>query len=271
MSSENGWKVFLGAILLLVISYSIYLLRYPLWWAFTSVEQIFIMLIVSYSIVLILALFLLKRDSKKSLSTVFKNSNISMIIIGIFFALLYLDLWYLTSFILGSSFEFTPSTILRDYGTYTFYSFPLAFAFYLGFSVFGAFAEEVAYRGYVQTRISSRYGYIAGILVSALFFSLQHIHIFQTSWLIQFFQTQLLHVFLFGIFSGYLFFKTKENIWSVFSFHALGNIFSVSVPIVVITAFPFANQLAEIASFTVMILLLRLSKFNSRNILDKFS
>jgi len=218
------------------------------------------MLIASYSVVLIFALFLLKKDSKKSLSTVFKNGSIPMIILGIFFALLYLALWYLISFLLGSRFEFTSSTIMRDYGTYSCYSLPLAFTLYLVSSVFGAFAEEVAYRGYIQTRFSSKYGYIVGILVSALFFSLQHIHIFQTSWLIQFFQKQLFHVFLFGIFCGYLFFNSKENIWSVFSMHALINAFSVSVPIVVMATLPFANQLAEIASFTVMILFLRLSK-----------
>lgn len=257
---RSGWRVFLGAILLLVVSYLVYLLRYPLWWLFTYVEQLFVMLIASYSVVLIFALFLLKKDSKKSLSTVFKNGSISMIIVGIFFGLVSLGLWYLISFLLGSRFEFTSSTILRDYETYTFYSLPLAFSLYLGFSVFGAFAEEVAYRGYVQTRISSRYGYIVGILVSALFFSLQHIHVFELSWMERFFQNQFIHVFFGGVFISYLYFKTKENIWSVFAFHAVGNIFSVSVPVVVITALPFANQLTEIASFTVMILLLRLSK-----------
>jgi hypothetical protein len=62
---------------------------------------------------------------------------------------------------------------------------------------------------------------------------------------------------LFGIFGGYLFFKSKENIWCVFSLHALTNIFSVSVPIVVTPTFQFAYYIAEIASFMAMILLLR--------------
>jgi hypothetical protein len=42
--------------------------------------------------------------------------------------------------------------------------------------------------------------------------------------------------------------------------HALINAYSVSVPIVIIATFPFANQLAETVSSIVMILLLRLSK-----------
>jgi membrane protease YdiL (CAAX protease family) len=257
MNSEKGWRVLLGPFIILIISFLIYFIRYPLWQYFTAIEPIFVMLILSYLIVLVVAIFLLKQDSKKSLSNVFNNCNIRMILVGLFFWLVYLGLWYSISFLLGSKFEFKSSTILRDYETRTFYSLPLAFVLYLGFSFFGAFAEEVAYRGYVQTRISSRFGYVVGIIVATLFFSLEHIHIFQPSWIVKFFETQFLHVLLFGIFVGYLFFKSKENIWSVFSFHALLNIFSVSVPIVVTHTFPFTYYIAEISSFTAMILLLR--------------
>ena len=257
MASERSWRVFLGPILLLFICFLIYLFRYPLWYSLLFVEQIFVMLILSYSAVLILALFLLKKDSKKSLSSLFKADSHSMILVGMIFTLLYLGLWYLLSFVIGSRFEFTSFPSLRGYENYDVYSIPLAFVLNVVFSVFGAFAEEVAYRGYVQTRISLRYGYVVGIFVATLFFSLQHVHVFQLSYIEVFFQTQFVHVLLFGIFVGYLFFKSKENIWSIFSFHALLNIFSVSVPIAVTTAFPFANQFAEIASFTAMILLLR--------------
>jgi len=261
LSSESGWRVSLGAILLLVVSYLIYLLRYPLWWLFTYVEQVFVMLIVSYSVVLILALFLLKKDSKKLPLNVFKMTSRPMVLVGVIFALLYLGLWYLTSFVIGSRFEFASFPSLRGYENYAVYFLPLAFLLHLAFPVFGAFAEEVAYRGYVQTRISSRYGYVVGILVATLFFSLQHIHIFQLSWIEKFFQTQFVHVLFFGIFIGYLFFKSKENIWSVFAFHAFLNIFSVSVPIVVTTAFPLANQFATIASFALIIAILKSFKF----------
>jgi membrane protease YdiL (CAAX protease family) len=180
-----------------------------------------------------------------------------MILVGLVFGLLYLGLYYMISLLLGSRFEFGSFPSLRGFESYAVYSLPLAFGLYLSFSVFGAFAEEVAYRGYVQTRISGRYGYLVGIIVSTLFFSFQHIHVFQASWLIQFFQTQFFHVFLFGIFGGYLFFRSKENIWSVFSMHALTNAFSVSVPIIVTHTFPFTFYVAEIGSFTVMILILR--------------
>ena len=256
MNSTKEWKVFLGSFILLIVSYFIYVIRYPMWSFFSIIEPIFFFLFLSYFIILIVALFLLKKDSGKSLSKVFKNKVSLMILMGLVFAFLYLGLWYLISFGLGSKIAFRSFPSLTGYEDYAVLSLPLAFCLYLAFSVFGAFAEEVAYRGYVQTRISSKYGPAMGILGSTVFFCLEHIHVFQTSWLIQFIQTQFFHVFLFGIFSGYLFFKSKENIWSVFSMHALTNAFSVSVPIVVTHAFPFTFYVAEIASFTILILLL---------------
>jgi len=259
VSSEKNWKIFLGPILLLVVSFLIYLLRYPLWWAIIFVEQIFVMLILSYGAVLILALFLLKYDSKSSL-ILFKKTRYVWVLVGLIFALLYLGLWYLFSFVLGSRFEITAFPNLTGYEAYVVYSLPLAFILYLVFTVFGAFAEEVAYRGYVQTRVSSRFGYILGIFVATLFFSLQHIHIFQPNWIVEFFQTQFVHVMFFGIFIGYLFFKSRENIWSVFAFHAVINIFSVTIPIVVTAAFPFVNQLVTAASFILIIAILRVIK-----------
>lgn len=256
MNPSKGWRVFLGSLVLLVISYILYFIRYPMWQSFVSVEIINVLSILSYFIILVIALFLLKKDSKKSISGVFKNKGSVMILVGLAFGLLYLGLWYLISYVLGSRFEFTSFPSLRGYESYAVFSLPLAFTLYLAFSLFGAFAEEVAYRGYVQTRISSKYGPVLGIFIATLFFSFQHIHVFQVSWIIQFFQTQFFHVFLFSIFSGYLFLKSKENIWSVFAIHGFTNAFSVTVPIVVTHIFPFTFYIAEILSFTVLFLLL---------------
>lgn len=234
-----------------------------MWKSFVSVEIISLLLILSYFIVLLVALFLLKKDSKKVLSNVFKNKGTRFILAGLAFGLLYLGVFYFTSFLLGSQFEFTPFPSLRGVESYAVRSIPSAFIFYLIFSVFGAFSE-VAYRGYVQTRISGRYGYVMGIIVSSLFFSLQHIHVFETNWPVQFFQIQFFHVFLIGIFSGYLFFKSGENIWSVFSMHAGTNVFSVSVPIIVTHNFTFTFYVAETVSFIVMFLFLWYSLLNKK-------
>jgi membrane protease YdiL (CAAX protease family) len=257
MNSSKGWQIFLGSFFLLVISYIIYFTRYPMWNIFSSIEPIFVFSFLSYFIIFLVALLLLKKDSVKSISGVFKNKGKIMILMGLLFSLLYLGLWYLISFSLGSKFEFNSFPSLRGFESYAVYSLPLAFGLYLAFSLFGAFAEEVAYRGYVQTRISLRFGHITGILVATLFFTLQHIHVFQLGWFIQFLQNQLLHVVLFGVFVGYLFLKSKENIWSVFAFHAMLNIFSFTVPIVVTHEFPFTFYVAEIVSFIILILVLR--------------
>ena len=256
MNSSRGWRVFLGSFILLIISYLIYFVRYPMWNFFSAIEPIFVFSFLSYFVVFIIALILLKKDSGKSLSSVFKKKDSFMILMGFVFALLYLGLWYLISLVLGSKIEFNSFPSLTGFEDYAVFSLPLAFGLYLAFSIFGAFTEEVAYRGYVQTRISSKYGPLLGILGSTLFFSLQHIHVFQSGWITQFIQNQLLHVVLFGIFVGYLFLKSKENIRSVFAFHFVLNFFSVVVPIVVTHAFPFTFYIAEIVSFTVLILLL---------------
>ena len=256
MNQEKTWRVFLGSFILLIVSYTIYFVRYPMWQSFVSVELISLLLMLSYFIILLVACFFLKKDSKKVLSNVFKHKGPRFILAGIAFGLLYLGVFYFTSFLLGSQFEFTSFPSLRGFESYAVYSIPSAFILYLIFSVFGAFSEEVAYRGYVQTRISGRYGHVIGIIVSSLFFSLQHIHVFETSWLAQFFQIQFLHVFLGGIFGGYLFFKSGENIWSFFSMHALTNAFSVSVPIIVTHTFEFTFYVAEIISFIIMFFLL---------------
>jgi membrane protease YdiL (CAAX protease family) len=257
MSSEKAWRVLFGSFLLLLLSYLIYFLRYPMWQFFSTLEPIFVVIFLSYFIIFTVALLLLRKDSKKKLSDVFKNNSDLMIMSGLLFGLLYLGLYYLISFGLGSSFEFGSFPNLRGFEDYSFYSVVSVFVLYLLFSVFGGFAEEVAYRGYVQTRVSKRYGVFIGIIVSTLFFSLQHIHVFQTGWILQFVRSQLLHVVLFGVFVGYLFYKSGENIWSVVSFHVLLNAFAVSVPIIVSDAYPFTFYVAETISFTAMILLLK--------------
>jgi membrane protease YdiL (CAAX protease family) len=257
MNSEKAWRVLFGSILLLLVSYLIYFIRYPMWQFFSTLEPIFAVMFLSYFIIFVIALVLLRNDSRKKLLDVFQNRSTSMILAGLLFGLLYLGLYYLISYALGSSFEFGSFPNLRGYEEYAVYSVGLVFVLHLLFSCFGGFAEEVAYRGYVQTRFSGRYGAIIGILASTVFFSLEHIHVFQANWILQFIQNQLLHVVLFGVFAGYLFYRSGANIWSVVAFHVLLNAFAVSVPIIVSYAYPFTFYVAEIASFTVMILLLK--------------
>ncbi len=258
MSLGKGWRAFFGSFLLLMISYLLYLVRYPMWQFFTSIEPIFAVLILSYSIILVVALVLIKKDMKESLQEVFKFRGYRMILTGASLAALFQALWFLIVTVMGSKLEFTSFPSLRGYENYAFYSLSLAFAFYALFSVFGAFSEEVAYRGYVQARISRRYGFIVGIFFSSLFFSLQHIHIFQTVWIETFFRNQFIYVFMFGLFVGYLFLRSGENIWSVFAFHSLMNIFNIILPFEIENPSLAVNTFSTVISFLILFLILRL-------------
>jgi len=259
MTSQSGSRIFLGPFLLLILIYLVWFIRYPTWRWFESVEPLFLMLVSSYLAVLLLSMFFLKKDARKSLSQVFKIHDNSMVIIGMVFAFLFQAIWFLISWGIGSKFEFLSFPSLKGYESYTVHSMLLGFILYLAFAVLGAFAEEIAFRGYIQSRIASRYGSAVGIFTSSSFFSLQHIHIFELSWVERFFQTQFVYVFCFGIFVGYLFFKSKEDIWGVFAFHAFTNIFNVLLPIQVTSVFPLGNQFVTITSFILMIVLLRFS------------
>ncbi len=219
------------------------------------------MLILSYFAVLVFALFLLKKDLKKPLSKVFSFHGSRLVLIGLGLAALFQVLWYGITLASGAKVGFTSFPILRGYELYSYASLPIAFALYTIFSTFGAFAEEVSYRGYVQTRISAKYGIAVAIFVSAIFFSLQHIHIFQLPWIEKFFQGQFVNVMLGGIVAGYFFFKSKGDIWSVFAFHALGNLFSISLPVQLTYAFPYASWVSTIAADIVLILVLRFLPF----------
>jgi hypothetical protein len=115
MNREKSSRVFLGSFILLFISYLIYFVRYPMWQSLVSVEIISILSMISYLIVFLIALFLLKKDSKKLLSSVFKNKGSLFILIGLVFGLLYLGLFYFISFLLGSTFEFTSFPSLRGF------------------------------------------------------------------------------------------------------------------------------------------------------------
>jgi len=257
MSPQSGWRIFVGPFVLLILIYLVWFIRYPTWRWFESVEQLFLMLISSYLAVLLLSMVFLKKEARKSLSQVFKIHGYSTVILGTVVAFLFQAIWLLISWGIAGEFEFISFPSLKGYESYTVQSMFFGSILYLAFAVFGAFAEEITFRGYIQSRIASRYGCAVGIFTASLFFSLEHIHIFEISWVERFFQTQFVYVFCFGIFVGYLFFKSREDIWGVFAFHAFANIFDVLLPIRVTFVVPLGNQFVTIMSFTLMILLLR--------------
>jgi membrane protease YdiL (CAAX protease family) len=255
-ASQRGRRVFLGSFILLIVSYAVYFIRYPIW-SSKTIEPIFVVLTLSYLTVLIVALVLVKKDLKKPLSAFFTFHGWRMVVMGLSLAVLFQGLWYGLTAIMGARFQLLPFPTLRGYETYSYYSLGYGFGLYVLFSVVGAFAEEVAYRGYVQTRISAKYGVAIGISAAALFFAFEHIHIFQLPWIESFFQGQFISVLLFGIFAGYFFYKTNGDIWGIFAFHALTNLFNISLPIQITYTFPYTFYVSTITSYAVLLLTLR--------------
>jgi membrane protease YdiL (CAAX protease family) len=258
VTARVGMRGVLYPSLLLVLIYLVWFVRYSMWRLFEFVEPLFLMLILSYLVVLFLSLFFLKKDAKRSLWEVFRVHGYGVIAIAVVFAVIFQAVWFTMILTIGGNMDFLSFPSLKGYESYAVYALPLAFVLYVVFAVFGAFVEEVTFRGYVQSRVASRHGQVTGVFIASLLFSLQHIHIFQLSWIVEFFETQFLYVICFSVFVGYLFFKSQETIWSVFAFHSIVNLFNVSLPLKVTYSFPFATHVVTIASFAFMILLLRL-------------
>lgn len=253
---RESFKAIFGSLVLLIISYFVYALRYPIWNS-RFVEPVFGVLILSSLVVLSTALLLLKKDMGKPIRAFFRLRRPFWIILGITFAFLFQALWIGLSLSFGGIVSISLD-YLRAYEGYAFYNFAGAFALYFTFAVFGAFAEEVAYRGYVLPRILMKYGVAASILVSTLLFTLQHIHIFQHNWIIAFFEGQFIYVVFFGVFVAYFFLKSNCNIWAVIAFHCSMNAFNVALPIQAATPSVWTDWLRTILCFLVLIAMLRL-------------
>jgi len=258
---EQTKKILFGPFLLLILIYLIWLVRYPVFWLFEFVEPLFIALILSYLAVLLFSVLFLKKGAKRSLLEVFKFDNKNSIFVGIAFAVAFQTLWILSNLAIGQ-ISFLSSLSIRGYESYSIGSFPLAFSLYVIFAVFGAFVEEVTFRGYIQSKVTIGYGCAIGILIASLFFSFQHIHIFNLNWIERFFEVQFIYVFCFGIFVGYLFEKNGRSVWGVFAFHGTMNVFNISLPVQISNVFPFASHILTVLNFTVLILILRLSLSN---------
>jgi membrane protease YdiL (CAAX protease family) len=257
MKRNNRGKIFWPFVLLALI-FLIWFIRYPLWSSLSNLELIFLMMIASYFIIFSLSLTFLKKDAKKSLRQVFKLKGPKMPLLSIGFSLLFQFIWFSLFMLFGGTLSFSVPPGISPYSRYVPYSVALAFGLYLTFTLFGAFTEEVTFRSYVQSRFASRFGLTVGILAGAIFFSLQHIQFFVSSWIVQFFQNQFIYVFCGGVFIGLFFVRTGEDIWSAFAFHGTGNLCNILLPIASTAISPFSSPAASITGFTVFILLLQL-------------
>ena len=256
MALKNELRVFIGPLLLLAISIVIYVVRYPMW-STTSPLIPYIGMFLTYFTVFAATLFLIKKDMKAKLTDIFKLKDARVVLLGLLLAVFFQVLYFGLTLLLGGKID------SASFASNTLASLPLVFTIYFLYGSFGAFAEEVAYRAYSENRIASKYGYVVAIFVSSMLFALQHIHIFQVSWLVEyFFQLQFIHVLLFGIFVGYFFRKSKGNLWAVVAFHVLKNIIDMALPTYASAPSVYIHWIVNIISFTVLMIILRILPFN---------
>lgn len=85
----------------------------------------------------------------------------------------------------------------------------------LAIGLFAAFGEEFLCRGYIQTRLSRRWGSLSGVLIASLLFGILHFDVVHSTM-----------AFFIGLYLGFLAERTG-SIWPCIVCHALNNIISV--------------------------------------------
>ena len=91
----------------------------------------------------------------------------------------------------------------------------LAVLMLLGIGVLGPAAEELFFRGYLQTRLVARHGPFWGILITSLFFAIMHFDPLHSTFALGF-----------GIYCGIIAYRAG-SIWASFLAHAANNTLSV--------------------------------------------
>lgn len=255
--SERTKSILYPFVLLFFVLVTWYV-RSQVWYGLNSVETVFALLVTSYVVVLFIAVAFLKKDSHQSLKVILRSGKNVLFIYGVALSVLFQVLLVAFGLATGGTVEVTEWLSLKGYESYAVYSLPLAFTLYLAFAAIGAFVEEAAYRGYVQSRITKEYSALLGIVFASVIFSLQHIHVFDARWISHFVESQLLYVFLFGLFTGYFFYRTKMSLKGVIAFHVAMNIFNVALPVQFSYLSPLAFPVTILLSFAVLFLTLKL-------------
>jgi membrane protease YdiL (CAAX protease family) len=102
----------------------------------------------------------------KAVGLDWRRNSLLLIMLGALLALLLFIAYILVGYLLGASSS-PLNTLLMGVGIASFFQ---KFFLYIAMG----FGEEVVFRGYVQTRLISRFGVIWGVLVTAVVFTLLH-------------------------------------------------------------------------------------------------
>jgi len=145
------------------------------------------------------------------------------VVLGIFFAFL------------ARSLEILSISIGAGTPTFLGYpSLPIIIFFVIDTLIVGL-AEEGTFRGYIQKHLTHVYGFIPALLVSSVLFKVYHVNFFEATFS-DLALTILVIVPSFGMFAGYFYYRTGENLLGPIVLHMFYDLFGTIIPLGVETS-----------------------------------
>jgi len=137
------------------------------------------------------------------------------------------------------------------------YSPPFIIIFFVIDTLMVGLAEEGVFRGYIQRHLAHNHGFIKALLVSTSLFHAYHVNFYRATFS-DIALTILVGPFIpgFGMFAGYLYYKTGENLLGPVTLHMFYDLFGTIVPLGVETgSLPTGSvSLLRILQWSMMLL-----------------
>ena len=142
-------------------------------------------------------------------------------------------------------------------GTLRLHEYPPSFIilFFILDTLIVGLAEEGVFRGYIQKHLTHNYGFIQALLVSSYLFKIYHVNFFSVN-LSDMALTILGIAPSFGMFAGYFYYRTGENLLGPIMLHMFYDLFGTIVPLEVEMGNLPAG--AGILKWTILILTLKI-------------
>ena len=137
--------------------------------------------------------------------------------------------------------------------------------FFIVDTLFVGLAEEGVFRGYIQRHLTHNHGFIKALLVSSILFKMYHLNFFEAS------LSDLASSFLvlpsFGLFAGYFYYKTEENLLGTIGFHMFYDLFGTIIPLEIQTGLLSTGMVSFLRILRWLLLMLTLKILADRKIM----
>ena len=139
------------------------------------------------------------------------------------------------------------------------YSSLFVIAFFIVTTFFVGLAEESVFRGYIQRRLTGVWKFLPALLVTSILFHVYHINFFSAS------ANDIVAAILvvtpsFGIFVGYLYYKSEEILLAPIALHMFYDLFGTIVPLGVDTTNiqPILRSASNILVWSLLIVIFKM-------------